>query len=340
VILYDEYKRECGLGGSVSEDGVHALGERIRTFCAGRELTVLWDPDEEDIDEYIKSGFIPIEMAAGEKSYVDHRALDHHNEYSSLPSACVSALKYYGEANSADGAKFMVNHADADCVMTGITLMGLLPFDVLKELNTEIGMLDTDPLLVDTGALKYGELIQCWKSGMRSLKNSPWSWHYVAALFIDIVKNPIDYAGIIGRIRGEESERIALATADYETALVGKTGKVILIPTSTAWGLDVQFGRKSGGDAGLLETWSHWCVMTRAQKSGAVFVSCPCKKIAEMAFGAGGLKKVFPKLPAINGKFWGGRESVGGSPRGERVPDEMLGVILDLVDGTVIAAER
>jgi hypothetical protein len=320
--------------------GGWGLGEHIKTFCMGRELSVLWNPDEADIDEYIKSGFIPIEMAAGGKSYVDHLVLDHHNEYSNLPSACVSALKYYGEASGADRARFMVNHVDADCVMTGITLMGLLPFDVLKDLNAEVGTLDVDPLSADMAALKYGELIQCWKSGMRSSGNSAWAWLYGIVLFIDMVKNPSGYGELIERIRNEESARIARAAADYETALVGKTGKVILIPASTAWGLDVQFGRIAGCDAGLPETWLHWCVITRTQKGGNVFVSCPNKKIAEMAFGPGGLKNIFSALPEINGKAWGGRESVGGSPRGEAVPDEMLGAILDLADSAIIAAER
>jgi hypothetical protein len=305
----------------------------------GRELSVLWDPEEKDIEQFIEDGFIPIEMANGGKSHVDHRVLDHHNDYSDRPSACLTALKYYGEADCAEAAKFMVNHVDADCVMTGITLMGLLPFNVLKDLNDEVGVLDTEPLSVDNDKLKYGDQIRCWRSGMRGLKNSAWSWLYGITLFIDIINNPSGYAEIIKKISGDESARIARAAVDYETALVGKTGKVILVPSSAVWGLDVQFGRRAGQDIGALASWHHWCVMSKIQKSGAVFVSCPNKKIAETAFGLGGLKNVFPKLPEINGKFWGGRESVGGSPRGEIVPDDMLGIVLDLVDNAITATD-
>ena len=39
------------------------------------------------------------------------------------------------------------------------------------------------------------------------------------------------------------------------------------------------------------------------------------------------------KLPKINDKSWGGRESVGGSPRGEIFPKELLEEVLDIVDG-------
>jgi hypothetical protein len=302
----------------------------------GLEVSVLWDPEEANIERYITEGFIPIEMAVGGKSYVDHRVLDHHNEYSDLPSACLSAMKYYGESNCADSAKFMVNHVDADCVMTGVTLMGLLPFDVLKDLNDEIGALDTDPLSVDNSTLKYGDLIMCWKTGMRSLKNSAWSWLYGVSLFIDIVKNTSSYAAVLERIRDVESSRITAAMADYEKTLTGKSGRVILIPSSTVWGLDVQFGHKAGCDIDVPSSWRHWCIISKAQKSGSVFVSCPNKRIAEAAFGIGGLMNVFPKLPGINGKFWGGRESVGGSPRGETVPDAMLNEILNLVDSAIV----
>jgi hypothetical protein len=315
------------------------MSNPVDTFCMGHELSVLWNPEEAVIGKFMEDGFIPIEMADGGKSYVDHRVLDHHNDYSDRPSACLTALEYYGEADCAESAKFMVNHVDADCVMTGITLMGLLPFDVLKDLNDEIGALDTDPLSVENDKLKYGDLIRCWRGGMRGVKDSAWSWLYGVVLFIDIIKNPASYAGIIERTRGEESDRVARAAADYETALVGKTGKVILIPSSAVWGLDVQFGREAGQDIGSPASWRHWCVMSSIQKSGAVFVSCPNKRIAETAFGPGGLKNIFPKLPEINGKFWGGRESVGGSPRGETVPDDMLDIVLDLVDRSITTAD-
>ena len=39
---------------------------------------------------------IALIMAEGTVSYVDFRCLDHHNDYSYLPSACVTALAFYG----------------------------------------------------------------------------------------------------------------------------------------------------------------------------------------------------------------------------------------------------
>ncbi|MDR0653638.1 MAG: hypothetical protein LBG12_10100 [Synergistaceae bacterium] len=313
------------------------MSELIKTFCFGLETSVLWDPDEDDIPRYISEGFIPIEMAAGRKSYVDFRLLDHHNEFSDRPSACLTALVHYGEAREAGCAKFMVNHVDADCVMTGITLMGLLPEDVLRELNEEVGILDTEPLRADMRRLKYGSHIQRWKAGMSAVKNTGWCWLYGVSLFVGIIDNPSRYGAVIGRLKDSESERISRALEDYATAMTGDTGKVILIPSSRAWGLDVQFGRDYDADFEDASAWRHWCLISRNEKNGSVLVSCPNKVLAERVFGSGGLMNVFPKLPAINGKFWGGREAVGGSPRGERVPDEMLGVVLRLLDGAIRA---
>jgi len=54
---------------------------------------------------------------------------------------------------------------------------------------------------------------------------------------------------------------------------------------------------------------------------GAVTLGCPNKAVAEAIFGAGGLLTVFPALEP-NG--WGGREAVGGSPRGLQMTEAMV----------------
>ena len=42
-------------------------------------------------------------------------------------------------------------------------------------------------------------------------------------------------------------------------------------------------------------------------------------------------------LPGINGKDWGGREAVGGSPRGETVPESTLISLMEAVEGMIQA---
>jgi len=45
-------------------------------------------------------------------------------------------------------------------------------------------------------------------------------------------------------------------------------------------------------------------------------MGCPNEVVAEELFGKGGLKNVFKQLKP---EGWGGREAVGGSPRGIRL---------------------
>ena len=60
------------------------MTELLNTFCRGRNIQLLWQPELETIPDRIAEGFVPIEMAEGTKSFVDFRCLDHHNDYSHL----------------------------------------------------------------------------------------------------------------------------------------------------------------------------------------------------------------------------------------------------------------
>jgi hypothetical protein len=310
------------------------MKEIISTFCMGREIYLLWQPSREDIQDYLSQGFVPIEMADGQRSIVDFRCLDHHNTWSHLPSACITALQYYGTLDSP--VKVMANHTDADCVLTGLTLMGLLPLETLKKLNSEVGLLDTDPMGVDYSRLFYGDAIRTWKAGMSSVKQSGWSWLYGLQLFLDVLHNGEHYSVVKYCLMEREKERKRLALEDYKRAVRGDSGKTLLISPSKVYGLDVQFVRQPEFSADSLQGWRYWCIAAHVEKSGGVTLSCPNKCVAEKVFGPGGLLNVYPKLPMIEGKAWGGRESVGGSPRWVVVPVESLGLVLETLEDNLL----
>ena len=311
------------------------MKEMIATVCRGQAIQLLWQPGLEEIEAYMAEGFVPIEMAEGPRSFVDHRCLDHHNEYSHLPSACITALRYYGDLAGRKSAKIMVDHADADCVMAGLTLLGLLPRQLLERANEEIGLLDTEPLLADPEKMEDHDRIRLWMESMSSVKSSGWSWLYGLQLWLDLFEHPEAFQGALEERAVRDAERRRLALEDYQIARLGPSGRTLLISPSRVRGHDVQFRRQEGKDPYSLEGWQHWCIVSYVQRAGHVMVSCPCRQVAELAFGPGGLKEVFPLLPEIDGKGWGGRESVGGSPRGAAVPEEMLGEILEIVDGAL-----
>jgi hypothetical protein len=284
----------------------------------------------------MEQGFIPIELADGGTSHVDFRRLDHHNEWSHLPSACVTALRYYGEAAfSGSSSRFMVNHTDADCVLAGITLMGTLPKDLLERLCPEVGVLDTDPLSVDFSRLSYGSRILLWKRGMTSAKQSAWSWLYGARLFVDLFDDGIYheyYKESVAILEETERERRRAALEDYEKAQASPSGKILLVAPSRVWGFDCQFRRRPEFPVHSCRGWRHWCIAAYVEKTKSVTLACPNREVAEQVFGPGGLLNVYPKLPVLGEKTWGGREAVGGSPREQVFPVFLLKDILTVIE--------
>ena len=315
------------------------MREIITTVCRGQAVQVLWQPSEDEIEARIEEGFVPVEMAEGTKTYVDFRCLDHHNSYSDMPSACITALKFYGELAGQAPARIMVNHTDSDSVMTGLTLLGLLPLDLLKKLNPEIGQLDTEPLMADLQSMRFYDEIQIWKSSMESVKQSGWSWLYGVQLWLDIFNNWADFKGVLENLKILEAERKKLALEDYNAAQRGRSDKVLLINPSRVKGFDVQFCRNEDAAPDTLAGWHHWCIISYIEKSGNVMLACPCRKVAELAFGRGGLKNIFQLLPSIDGKEWGGRESVGGSPRGVKFPVERLAEVLEIIENALVSED-
>ena len=313
------------------------MKEIITTVCRGQTIQLLWQPETEDVERYMTERFVPIEMAEGTQSFVDFRRLDHHNDLSDLPSACVTALQFYGDLAGQRPAKIMVNHTDADCVMTGLTLLGLLPRDILERLNPEIGMLDTEPMLADEDKMAFRDMIRLWQENMESVKRSGWSWLYGLQLWLDLYEHPEVFKETLNALDAREEGRKAMALEDYQAGHVSPSGRVLLIAPSRVKGQDVQFCRQEGEAPDTLEGWRHWCIISHVQRSGGVMISCPCRRVAELAFGPGGLKNVFPLLPSVDGKEWGGRESVGGSPRGVTFPPERLVEVLEIVEGSLRA---
>ena len=90
---------------------------------------------------------------------------------------------------------------------------------------------------------------------------------------------------------------------------------------STTWGFDVWYGRQTDHAANTPEGWRFGVVLARVANTGAITIGSPNKAVAEAVFGEGGLKNVFPHLPR---EGWGGREAIGGSPRGEKMSVEEL----------------
>ncbi len=309
------------------------MKETIKTLIKGFDVELFWCPEVNEIEKLISEKVIPIEMAEGDISYIDDFCLDHHNDLSYLPAASITALQYYGKAVKDNTVRIMVNHVDADSVVCGLTIMGLISKDILEAFNLDIAILDVDPMSVKAIELPYGKQIQIWKNAMSSVKQSGWAYLYGMQLFIDILENPNLYQRKMDAAEEQERNRIEAAIQDLKEGIFAYNGKIVVIPESNVFGFDVHYGRDSYHSINSLQGWKRCCVIARVPKSGTVTIGCPNKEVAEELFGNGGLLNVFPKLPKINNKSWGGRESIGGSPRGEIFPKELLEEVLDIVNG-------
>lgn len=206
----------------------------------------------------------------------------------------------------------------------------------MEELNQEIGILDTEPLIADIEDMKYFELISLWKLAMGSVKQSGWSWLYGLQLWLDIYFHKDKFSRLLEELKKYEDERREIAASEYAAAKISPSGRVVAISNSKVKGYDVQFVRQKEFSLLSLEGWRHWCIVSYVEKSGVFMLSCPCRKVAEIAFGQGGLKNVMPLLPKIDGREWGGRESVGGSPRGVRAPLELLDTVVDVIEKSFV----
>lgn len=104
------------------------------------------------------------------------------------------------------------------------------------------------------------------------------------------------------------------------------SGRVLLISPLRVMGQDIQFHRQQDNAPDTLDGWRHWCIISHVQRAGSVMISRPCRRVAELAFGPGGLKNVFPLLPPAEGKEWGAA-----------FPPERLEEILNIVEDSLRA---
>jgi hypothetical protein len=95
-----------------------------------------------------------------------------------------------------------------------------------------------------------------------------------------------------------EVEKKRLEAARHARVLLSE--REVLVVAAHVWGFDVWYR-------------DHPVVILYDIGKHKLTIGCPNEQVAERLFGPGGLKNVFPKLDPPG---WGGRPSIGGSPRG------------------------
>lgn len=320
------------------------------------EMKIAFSKNAEAVAAMVAEGFCPIECSFGNKSIIDDLKMDHHGEYSDLESVAVRAYRDHFGARAKDGW-FVVNHIDADCIFAIAALAGLLPHpnseyaetlpafkqsiwrqDLLPLAET-IAVIDTDPIGRDILSMPFGDVLITWNSLFGTGADEALAASAAVQGWRILLTAPTAKTFLAAATEAESARRNA-ALADLQER--GKCdGKVMVLKQSRVFGFAEWYDRKpENGLATEIAGWANPIVIALTEQGNITF-GTPNKEVAEQLFGAGGLMRVFAKLNDLfripAGQGFGGRETVGGSPRGRVMTEEELVIIVNVVNDSIIA---
>ena len=298
------------------------------------KLSIIVSNNLQEIKDLISEGFCPVECSIGGESIVDALEMDHHGELSHLESVAIRSYRDHWGARKEDPRFVIAGNADADAVATCLNLAGLTShpsFDVsglppflhaakrkdLSGFMSTVSILDTDPIGQNKPEMEMiGELLawQALTAGATSNNGAI----FAAQLMLQLldghpVRKPFINAAFA-------SEKVRYSQSMKALSEAQKVAGVLLV-NSPVWGFEEWYSIHRDRPSNLCSGWENQVVLAYNAIGQNFTVGCPNKAIAEALFGTGGLKNVFPKLDA-HSKGWGGREAVGGSPRGLKMPLE------------------
>lgn len=318
------------------------------------QIKIAFEKNAEKVATLVAEGYCPVECSFGEKNIVDDLVMDHHGKYSDLESVTVRAYRDCFGVRAED-PRFVVNHIDADCIFAIASLAGLLPHPESKYAATlpafkqaawkqnllplaeTIAIIDTDPIGRDILSMPFGEVLICWDSLFGNGADDE-----LAAIGAvrgwQILLTTTSAKTFLEAAKEAESSRRELALADLHKR-GSKEGKIMVIRKSRVFGFAEWYDRKpEDGSATDVNGWGNPIVISQTENGNLTFGS-PNKTVAEQLFGEGGLLNVFAKLNNLfelaEGSGFGGRESVGGSPRGRVMTEEEVEKIIEAVNASI-----
>lgn len=229
--------------------------------------------------------------------------MDHHGEYSDLQGVAIRAHSPAMFGNNSQDYKFVVTgSADADAVAA---IVGLSGIHRISSAEVElINKVDTDPISVGS-LLDYG--IEGLKllafnqatSGMPNGLDALWK---AIEIFVDIYSRDISLTESVLVRRGEERRVFDLTSSALRVWDHGE-GSPVALACNPMWGFDVWYQKAP-------------IVVSFVEVKQSITIGVVSTEKAEELLGEGGLKNVFPILDEkLDKSGWGGRETIGGSPR-------------------------
>jgi len=270
-------------------------------------------------------GFEPIECAFGQYgSVMGPLNMDHHGDESHREGVALRACRdLYGARR--DDPRFVVTGTpDADAVLAIIALAGLCEPEQLKPAFFQlVDAHDTDPIGHDLLATPDGELLAHFNQQPGLFQNEA-GFYTAVKLMRTLLGSGLETAQR-DQIRRADANRRRTALEGI-LAVIHRDGRRTDPPTSVD-GLTLRRGEDAIADSARVlvvkspvwgfDQWYRMApvVVSYASRMAKVTIGCPDGPTAQRLFGEDGLMTAWRTL----GKGWGGRPTIGGSPRGTRM---------------------
>ena len=284
-------------------------------------------------------GYEPLECAFGQHgSVLGPHALDHHGDESHREGVALRACRDLYGACQSDPRFVVTGNPDADCTLAIVALAALVPRDAIDPVFFAlVDEHDIDPIGKDLLATPEGEQL-AWFNQRPGLTHDEKGFRaaveQMRRLLLEGItpeerdkvrrndlarrRKAIDGVTSLYDRGGSPLERpedaSELPVRRGPAAVAGRPR--IAVVQSSVWGFDVWYRTAP-------------VVVSYASRIAKVTVGCPDLDTAIRLFGPEGLMHAWRAL----GKGWGGRETIGGSPRGVRLGlDETERTVTTLLD--------
>lgn len=289
------------------------------------DLDIRYTNDYETACRLRDAGYEPVECAFGQHGSVMGRYdLDHHGTESHREGVALRACRDHYGALAHDPRFVVTGTPDADAVLAIVALAARVPQErIPPAFYTLVDAHDTDPIGKDLLATEPGREL-AWFNQRPGLYQNESGFRQAIGHMERLLRGEVGQSAIDKVHRADLARRnkaVEGVTAIYDArateleqppdamtrpvlrgALAVSSRPRIAVVHCAVWGFDVWYRLAP-------------IVVSYASRMAKVTVGCPDRDTAERLLGEGGLANVWPEL----GKGWGGRETIGGSPRGQRL---------------------
>lgn len=284
------------------------------------DIAVTRDPEE--AQRHLQDGYCPVECSFGTVSVVDKLNMDHHGDLSHLEPVSLRAYRDHYGARSDDARFVVTGDADADACFAIASLAGVIPKSTpeqgeegcFQSLASTIALIDDTPVGFDLESLPMGEGLLLWGSLMTESQGCH-PFQFGVDLWSRMLNNSDHFRQFQGIAvqQYRESRYSSLRNLKEHGTMIDD---ILVVRDCQLGGLVHWYQRNPRYGVSDPRGWVHPLICLWSSIAGRMTIGCPNQQVAEMLFGAGGLLNVFENLKP---EGWGGRQAIGGSPRGRGI---------------------